>query len=237
MSEPYSLSAELYDRIYGTKDYAAEAETVRAIVERTRPGAKRLLEVACGTGSHLAHLARWYEVEGLDASAEMIAVARGKLATVPLHVADMRTFSLGRTFDAVTCLFSSIGYVRGPDELDASIATMASHLVDGGVLIVEPWFTPDGWRPGAPRGSMIVDDADLKVARMVVSSTRDRFAVTPMHHLVARPSGVTHFVETHELFLATTDEYRGAFTRAGLAVELQPELLARGAWVGRKLSA
>jgi hypothetical protein len=45
---------------------------------------------------------------------------------------------------------------------------------------------------------------------------------------------VTHFVETHELLLATADEYRAAFTRAGLAVEFQPDLLARGAWIGRR---
>jgi hypothetical protein len=82
----------------------------------------------------------------------------------------------------------------------------------------------------------VVDEADLKVARLVVSSTRDRFAVTPMHHLVARPSGVTHFVETHELLLATAHEYRAAFTRANLDVQYEPNVLVRGAWIGRRAS-
>lgn len=232
MRAPYSQSAELYDRIYSKKDYAAEAETVRGLITHAHPGARTLLEVACGTGSHLAIFARWFEVEGVDASAEMLAVARTKLPTTALHVADMRSLALGRTFDAITCLFSGIGYVRSIDELNASIAAMAGHLGDGGVLIVEPWFTPEQWRPGTIHGSLLVDEPDLKVARMVVSTTRDRFAVTPMHHLVAQPSGVTHFVETHELLLASTDEYRAAFVAAGLDVRYEPDILVRGAWIG-----
>ena len=231
MTIPYSESAALYDRIYATKNYRAEADTIRALAPTA---ARTLLEVACGTGRHLALLAEWFEVEGVDFSPDMIAVARARLPNTPLAVADMRTLALGRRFDMVTCLFSSIGYVRSVDELNTAVAAMAAHLSDGGILIVEPWFTPDTWRTGSIHGSMMVDEPDLKVARLVVSSTRDRFAVTPMHHLVARASGVTHFVETHELFLATTDEYAAAFTAAGLAVRFEPDKLMRGAWIGQR---
>lgn len=230
MLEPYSDSAALYDRMYAWKDYRAEAETVRRMIP---DGARTLLEVACGTGGHLVHFAEWFDACGVDLSPDMLAVARGKLPATPLHVADMRTLALGRTFDVVACLFSSIGYVRSVEELNAAIAAMAAHVAPGGILIVEPWFTPAQWKTGTIHGKLLVDEPDLKVARLVVSSTRDRFAVTPMHHLVARPSGVTHFVETHELFLATDDEYRAAFVAAGLDVRHDPEALGRGMWIGR----
>jgi ubiquinone/menaquinone biosynthesis C-methylase UbiE len=236
MPEPYSESAQLYDKIYSWKKYDTEAEALRAFVLEANPSARTLLEVACGTGSHLAQLAQWFEVEGVDLSEDMLAVARAKLPTAALQRADMRTLALGRTFDVLTCLFSSIGYVRSVDELDQTIAAMASHLAPNGVLIIEPWFTPEAWKTGSLHGSLLVDEPDLKVARLVVSSTRERFAVTPMHHLVARPSGVTHFVETHELLLATADETRAAFTAAGLDVTHRPDLLPRGAWIGRRLS-
>ncbi|MDQ3338964.1 MAG: class I SAM-dependent methyltransferase [Myxococcota bacterium] len=234
MSTPYSESAALYDRIYATKDYRAEVETLRVVIEQLNPRARTLLEVACGTGSHLALLAQWFDVEGVDLSPDMLAVARAKLPDARLSVGDMRTLALGRQFDIVTCLFSSIGYVRSPDELDAAVAAMAAHLTPGGLLIVEPWFEASAWRTGSMHGSLVVDEPDLKVARMVISSTRDRFAVTPMHHLVARPSGVTHFIETHELFLATADEYRAAFTSANLDVTHRPDVLPRTAWIGRR---
>lgn len=58
----------------------------------------------------------------------------------------MRSFDLGRRFDAVTCLFRSIGYMPTVEDLSAAVATMARHLVDGGVLVVDGWVRPDAWR-------------------------------------------------------------------------------------------
>ena len=39
----FSRSAHLYDAIYSFKDYAGEAETLRALVEERAPGARTLL--------------------------------------------------------------------------------------------------------------------------------------------------------------------------------------------------
>ena len=69
--------------------------------------------VACGTGLHLEHLRKDYEVEGLDISEEMLTVARDRLPGVPLHVADMA--DLGTCFDAITCLASSISHMLSED--------------------------------------------------------------------------------------------------------------------------
>jgi SAM-dependent methyltransferase len=236
MSLPYRRSAELYDQIYADKPFASEAATIHAVVERVRPGARTLLDVGCGTGAHLAHLREWFDVEGIDASADMIEVARRKLPDAPLSVGDMRSFALERRFDAVTSLFSAIGYVRSVEELGAAIANMARHLAPGGALLVEPWIRPDEWNPGKKvHGTMLLDRDDFKLVRMVVSHTRDRFAVTPMHHLVATLAGVEHFVETHELFLAEPAELEQAFVDAGLQdVHYVPDVLVRGLWVGTK---
>lgn len=235
VSDPYQRSAELYDHLYGDKPYDAEAATIRALVEREHPGTRSLLDVGCGTGGHLVHLREWFEVEGVERSPAMLAVARSKLPGVTLHAGDMRSFALARRFDVVTCLFSAIGYVRSIEELGTAIANMAGHLTPGGVLAIEPWFTPEQWRPGMKvGGGMVVDRDDLKIARLVVSSTRGRFAVTPMHHLVATLDGVEHFVEEHELLLAEAEEIRAAFAAAGLVdVRFEANALVRGLWIGR----
>ncbi|MCI4354671.1 MAG: class I SAM-dependent methyltransferase, partial [Thermoplasmata archaeon] len=71
--------AEYYDRIYASKDYAAEARRLTRLALRLCPGARTLLDVACGTGRHLATFREQFEVQGLDASAPMLRVARRRL--------------------------------------------------------------------------------------------------------------------------------------------------------------
>ena len=54
----YDRSAALYDAIYRGigKDYGAESATIIGLVQAKCPGARTLLDVACGTGGHLE---RW----------------------------------------------------------------------------------------------------------------------------------------------------------------------------------
>jgi SAM-dependent methyltransferase len=218
----YQKSARWYDTIYGFKDYAAEAELVRVLVVESRPGARRLLDVACGTGEHLRHLQASFEVEGIDASADMLAVAREKLAGVPLHQADMRTFDLGRTFDAAICLFSAVGHLADEVELGDAMHSIARHLEPGGVLLLEPWLTPEAYAPGGVHG-LFVDRPDVKLARINVSVLSGRTSVFDMHHLVGTPDGVEHFVEHLELTLFPLDSYRHAMAAAGMSVRFDPD--------------
>jgi SAM-dependent methyltransferase len=230
----FSRSAALYDAIYSFKDYDAEAARVHALIQERTPGAATLLDVACGTGKHLEQLRRWYEVEGLDLDAGLLDVARTRLGPgVPLHEADMTSFSLARTFDAVTCLFSAIGYVRTPERLNAAVLAMARHLKPGGLLVVEPWLAPDVWQVGRPH-VLVVDEPDLKIARMNVAGREGRLAIMEFSYLVGTPEGVEHFSERHEAALFTDDEYRGAFAAASLAVEHDDAgLTGRGLYLGR----
>jgi SAM-dependent methyltransferase len=78
-----------------------------------------------------------------------------------LHETDMLSFDVGKSFDAVTCLFSSIGYAGSVDGLNGAIDTMARHLKPGGVLVVEPWILPDKWQDGNV-GAVFVDEPNLK---------------------------------------------------------------------------
>jgi trans-aconitate methyltransferase len=228
----FERSAGLYDLVYGFKDYAAEAERVEELVRARSPAARTLLDVACGTGKHLEQLRRWFEVQGLDLDAKLLAVARERLPDLTLHEADMRSFELGRRFDAVTCLFSSIGYVVKLDGLDAAVQSMASHLESGGVLVVEPWLTPEAWQDRHV-SLLTAEEPELKVARASVTNRQDRVSTVTFHYLVATPDGAHVFEERHELGLFRDDEYRRAFTKAGLSVEHDPEgLIGRGLYVG-----
>jgi len=229
----FTRSERFYDAVYAWKDYEGESARLHELIQERLPGASTLLDVACGTGSHLVHLAHWYDVEGVDLDPEMLALARDKLPDVALHAGDMTRFDLGRRFDAVTCLFSSIGYAGTLEAVHATVAAMAAHVNPGGVVIVEPWFSPDAWHADRPH-LLTVDEPDLKIARMSVARTRDRTSVLDFTYLVATAEGVEVFTEHHEALLLTDDEYRGAFSTAGLAVERDEQgLMGRGLYIGR----
>ena len=76
----FNKSAAFYDLLYSFKDYAAEADKVRLVIDAAnKSGGRRLLDVACGTGHHLHHLKEHFEAEGLDLDPELLAIARQRL--------------------------------------------------------------------------------------------------------------------------------------------------------------
>jgi SAM-dependent methyltransferase len=224
MPGPFEHTAEVYDLLYAAagKDYGAEAADLHALIQSLRPGAATLLDVACGTGAHLAHLRRWYAVTGADIDPNMLAVARRRCPDLDLVEADMREMALSRRFDAVTCLFSSVAY---GDDLAGAVAALAAHVAPGGVLVVDGWIRPDRWLDPAPPHPLMArsEDGSLAVSRMGASTTDGRRTRLDLQYLIGRTGAPTeHVVERHDLTLYTDDEYRAAFAAAGLTVDVVP---------------
>jgi len=190
-----------------------------------------VLDVACGTGLHLAYLKDQYTVQGLDLDPNMLEIARRRCPGVPFHQGDLVDFDLGRTFDAVLCLFSSIGYAKTLARMQQAVQTMARHLRPGGLLIVEPWFTPDVFETGR-FDALFVDEPDLKIARITTTSLEGTLSIVDFHYLVGTSDGVAYFTERHEVGLFTHDEYLDAFRDAGLAVDFDPDgFMGRGLYL------
>ena len=129
----FTKSQAFYDAIYAArgKDYAAEAAWLRAAIGVANPGAKRVLDVACGTGAHLRFLHRHFEVAGEDADAAMIEIAKRALAG---RSAARRTDAGSRRRNGrsiAECLFGSIGYVADEAELRTTIARFAAAVDRG----------------------------------------------------------------------------------------------------------
>jgi SAM-dependent methyltransferase len=234
MDAPYEHSAAVYDLLHTSrgKDYEREAALVAERIRRYRPQARTVLDVACGTGLHLAGLAaQGFAVEGTDLSEAMLAVARDRLPGVALHAGDMRTFRLGRRFDAVVCLFSAIGYAATLDGLAATVANLRDHLVPGGVLVVEPWFEPEDWHEGWVFGEG-TEEGDLAVGRVTRSWAEGTQSLIEMHYVVARPDRTWSFTEVHRMGLFTTAEQLAVYRDAGLTVDYEVAgLTGRGLFV------
>lgn len=231
----YARSAAFYDLIYGHKPYGNEAERVHEAIQRhLRTGGNALLDVGCGSGGHLAHLHRHYRCDGVDLDAGLLRIAQERYPDSRFHQGDMADFDLGRRYDALTCLFSAIGYVRTEAKLRRTIANFARHLLPGGVAVVEPWLHPGVFTPGTVRMDTS-DTPEMKVARMTHTAMHGEFSVLSFSFMVGRAEGVEHWQEHHELGLFTRGQTMDAFGAAGLqVVEHDPHgLTGRGLYVAR----
>lgn len=137
--------AELYDLFYAEKPYAQEAAFVDGLIQAHKPGATRLLELACGTGTHSLLLEKHgYRIIATDYSADMLSCARGKAqaanSSVDFRQQDMRELNVAeRPFDAVVCLFDSLGYVAVNESLRGVLQGINRHLADDGLFVFEFW--------------------------------------------------------------------------------------------------
>lgn len=227
-AKPFTASADVYDIIYGDLPYGEQADRIANLVRDHARAAATLLEVGCGTGAFLHELRRHFAVEGLDVSAAMLDQARRRAPDLALHLGDMRTFDLGRKFDAIACLFSSIGYMATRSDLVAALSNFVRHLAPGGVIVIDPWFTPNAWIPGHVGTTMAQRDG-VVVARLSYGAVEGAVSLMDMHHLVGQPGvGVTYFVERHRMGLFTDDEFMNVFAEIGLEGQRLDDLAFMG---------
>ncbi len=231
----YREFAQYYDLLYAQKDYVREAAKLKRLIAKYKQSkGNTLLDVACGTGHHVKHLKGQFQCTGVDVNQDMLDMAKRNVKDVAFVNADMTTLNLGKTFDVITCLFSSIGYVKTLPKLRKTICNFAKHLKTGGVVLIEPWFTKATYHIGSPHMTTY-DGKELKIARLAVSQVKGDISVIDMHYLVAeRDKVVKHFVDRHEMSLFETDQTLQIMKEAGLKTRfLRNGLLRdRGIFVG-----
>ncbi|MDT0329530.1 class I SAM-dependent methyltransferase [Nocardiopsis lambiniae] len=217
--------AEIYEAVYRGrgKDYEAEAAEITALVRERRPDASSLLDVACGPGTHLGHLSGSFErVEGVDLAEDMVRLAAANLPGTPVHQGDMRSFDLGRRFDAVICMFSSIAHLSEAAEVEATLARLAAHTEPGGVIVLEPWYFPERATERHVSSALVTVEGRT-IARVSHSLYRDGAHHMDVHYTVASPEeGVEHFIDVHVLAVHRREVYEKAFAAAGCSVEYIP---------------
>ncbi|MFD0692236.1 class I SAM-dependent DNA methyltransferase [Actinomadura fibrosa] len=217
---PIYRHADVYDAFYEGRGraYESDARTLARQIRHRNAAASSLLDVACGTGRSLRWFAECFEhVEGIDIAPDMLRVARDRAPGVPLHRCDMRSFDLGRRFDAVTCLFSAIGYVGDAGQLESALCAFGRHLRPGGVLAVEPWYFPETALSDRVTGDLVTVGGRT-ISRMSHTVREGRLHRMAVHYLVGEEgTGVRHLTDRHLLSLFTRREYETAFARAGAA--------------------
>lgn len=232
----FTASAEYYDLIYDFKDYAAEAASVTGVIRALRPSANSLLDVACGTGSHARLFAteHGFDVDGIDLEPRFVDLARSQHPAGCFEVADMRDFHLGRDYDVVVSLFSSIGYAGDLQGLRSTIQCMADHVAPDGLLVVEPWFQPADMRDGYVT-CLAKETPEVTVCRMSHTRIDGQVSRLQFEYLIGTSAGLERRSETHELGLFTREAMEEAFSRAGFFADYDATgPMGRGLYVARR---
>ena len=224
--------AEFYDPLNAGKDYRSEVRFLEAIARRLGPrGRTSWLDVACGSGRHLEYLRRKHRVVGVDASREMLRLARRRVRGAKLVRGDMRTFRLGQRFDVVSCLFSAIGHLPTKSDVRKTFVNFALHLNPGGVAVVEPWIAPSIFRAGFLQVRSY-DSPAVTVARFASSGRRGKHSIVRYDFYIGKPGReIQHRRVTDVGLLLSPPELLQLMRAAGL----RPRFLVRGLTRGRGL--
>jgi SAM-dependent methyltransferase len=135
---PYDTIAAVYDHYWGNEFAEFAQDAFQAHLAGILPRHAAVLDLCCGTGLLIAHLAGLgYEVFGVDESPKMLEIARRNTAAAQLQCADMAGFHWTARFDAVVCFYNSVNHTRSLDHLQAMLANVSRHLVPGGYFLFD----------------------------------------------------------------------------------------------------
>lgn len=222
----FNAYAKYYDLLYKGKEYSVEAEYVISLLKSHLGGVKRVLELGCGTGAHAEMLARMgVYVHGVDLSAEMLARAEARKASLPAEIAARLTFSHGdvrsvrmeTTYDAVISLFHVMSYQTSSADLKLTFETAAAHLAKGGVFLFDFWYGPAVLlqRPEVRAKRLADDDVVVtRIAEPVMYPNENIVDVNYSMFIEDKTTNTIHqVVESHRmryLFLPELVELRGS---------------------------
>jgi ubiquinone/menaquinone biosynthesis C-methylase UbiE len=182
------------------------------------PVGSRVLDVPSGQGRHAHLLAEaGYDVDGLDYSRELLAVARkrGTGRNLRYTRGDMRKMPArwGGRFDAVLNLFTSFGFFAHPAEDARVVREFARVLKPGGVLL---------WHGGNRDGVMArFLERDWWTSEKTLFAQEREF--DPLAGVLTVRStwrrGTRHGEREHRIRLYTPTRLSELFADAGLVVE------------------
>jgi SAM-dependent methyltransferase len=166
--------ARWYDAFNLGKDYGAECDYLRSLVETHGIDARRWLDVGCGTGGHVAALAAaGVDAVGADPSASMVAEARRRHPHLPIHHASAQSLRIEQRFDVVSMLFHVISYQLDDEAIIDGLRNIARHLDDAGLLVLDFWHS-GGVRHDPPHRRVRTADVDGRRLLRIAVPSEDR---------------------------------------------------------------
>ena len=160
--DAYHNLAVSYDRLTNDVDYEATVAFYYEILKQEGLSPRTAVDLACGTGSVTAILARkGLQVIGVDMSEEMLTVASqkaGEAGVFPWFICQsLQRLRLPKAVDLAVCALDSLDYITNPDDCREAIHRVYKYLNPGGIFIFDV-NTPEKLR--AMDGQVFLDEDD-----------------------------------------------------------------------------
>jgi SAM-dependent methyltransferase len=181
--------AEIYDEYHTGADWLLTEPAVETLADLA--GGGPVLELAIGTGRLALPLAeRGLEIQGIDASEEMVARLRAKPGgdRIPVTMGDFGEVGVDGRYRLIFIAFNTLFGLLTQDAQLRCFRNVAAHLTDDGVFAIEV-FVPDvtrfdrGQRIGAVKVEL--DEVVLEASQHDPVSQ-----VVSAQNLIVRESGV-----------------------------------------------
>ena len=156
--DAYHALAVSYDRLTNDVDYEATVDFYYEILKQEGLKPRTAVDLACGTGSVTAILARkGLQVIGVDMSEEMLTVASQKAPGAWFICQPLQELKLPRAVDMAVCALDSLDYITDPKDCEEAIRRIYKALNPGGIFIFDV-NTPEKLR--AMDGQVFLDEDD-----------------------------------------------------------------------------
>jgi SAM-dependent methyltransferase len=229
MSVFSSAYAGCYDSVYRDKDYESECAFLLEAFKRHSPRkVETILDLGCGTGGHAIPLARnGMNVVGIDRAPKMLEVARTKAKSADVESrtifeeGDLATYSAGKTFDAVLCLFSVLCYQTDTTAVLNSLLNMKRHLNPGGTLICDFWHGPSVLMQPPTDRFKIIEEPGIRIIRLshpVLDTNANVVTIDYRFFEIHGKEIKSEATETHAIRYFFTPEINFLFAQAGLVI-------------------
>lgn len=134
----YKKFALFYDEINNSDFYNHYVSFIKRIIKENNIRNPHILDLACGTGILIQKLrSRYSNIEGVDMSKEMLAVARKKNKGTPLYNQNFTNVNTKKKYDVIVSTFDSINYVTSKKDLNRTLKNVAGHLNKGGFFVFD----------------------------------------------------------------------------------------------------
>ena len=138
--DAYTVLARYYDQLTGDVAYEKWADYLQRQFRRHKGEIRIVAELACGTGTLAALLARrGYQVTAVDRSADMLSQAEQKCRELDVRLLcqDLSRLRLPEQVDAAVCCLDSVNYITRPSLLRQAFRRICQALVPGGLFVFD----------------------------------------------------------------------------------------------------